>query len=77
MLTTILLITLLVLVAVTLWVLLTKKTKDNSEEIKTSMVKFDADLSRIDPLMRDEFERSRKELRDNREELNKSLKDNR
>jgi DNA recombination protein RmuC len=47
------------------------------EEVKTTLVKFDTNLSRIDPLMRDEFARSRKELQDNREELNKSLKDNR
>jgi len=77
MLTTILLIVLLALVVIIFWILLTRKSKDNSEEVKATMVKFDANLSRIDPLMRDEFERSRKELRDNREELNKSLKDNR
>jgi len=77
MLTTILLIVLLALVVIIFWILLTRKSKDNSEEVKATMVKFDANLSRIVPLMRDEFERSRKELRDNREELNKSLKDNR
>lgn len=53
------------------------KNKDNSEEVKTAMVKFDADLSRIERSLPDEFARSRKELQDNREELNKSLKDNR
>ncbi|MCL2413126.1 MAG: DNA recombination protein RmuC, partial [Bacteroidales bacterium] len=44
---------------------------------KTTMVKFDSNLSRIERLLPDEFARSRKELQDNREELNKSLKDNR
>jgi len=77
MLTTSLLIALLVLILAVLWILLTRKTKDHTEEIKTTMVKLDANLSRIDPLMRDEFARSRKELQDNRQELNKSLKDNR
>jgi len=77
MLTTILLLSLLVLVIISLLVLLSRKPKDNTEEIKISLVKFDADLSRIDPLMRDEFARSRKELQNNREELSKSLKDNR
>jgi DNA recombination protein RmuC len=77
MLTIILLILLLVLTLVILWILFFRKPKDNTEEIKTTLVKFDANLSRIDPLMRDEFARSRKELQDNREELNKSLKDNR
>jgi len=77
MLTTILLIALLVLVIVNLWILLARKPKDNTEDIKTTLVKFDANLSRIEPLMRDEFVQSRKELQDNREELNKSLKDSR
>jgi DNA recombination protein RmuC len=77
MLTTILLTSILVLTLVIFGILLTRKPKDNTEEIKNTLIKFDANLSRIDPLMRDEFARSRKELQSNREELNKSLKDNR
>jgi DNA recombination protein RmuC len=81
MLTLILLIALLVLTVVILAVLLTKKPKDNTEEIKTTLVKFDTNLSRIDPLVREEFSRNREEsqktLKDNREELNKSIKDTR
>ncbi|MDR0437232.1 MAG: DNA recombination protein RmuC [Bacteroidales bacterium] len=77
MLTTVLLISLLILAILNFWILLSRKPKDYTEDIKTTFIKFDTNLSRIDPLMREEFARSRKELQDNREELNKSLKDNR
>ncbi|MCL2682527.1 MAG: DNA recombination protein RmuC [Bacteroidales bacterium] len=77
MLTTILLISLLVLTILNIWISLSQKPKDHTEDIKTTFIKFDTNLSRIDPLMREEFDRSRKELQNNREELNKSLKDNR
>ncbi len=77
MLIPILLISLCILTILILWILLTRKPKDNTEKVNATLIKFDANLSRIDPLMRDEFARSRRELQDNREELNKSLKDNR
>jgi DNA recombination protein RmuC len=68
--------------------LLTRKPKDRTEDIlekldesQKTLIKFDANLSRIDPLVREEFSRNRDEsqktLKDNREELNKALKDNR
>jgi len=54
-----------------------KKPKDNREDF----LKIDADLSRLDFLMREEFGRNREEnqksFKDNREELNASFKDNR
>ena len=81
MLTLILLAVLITLTTGCLWVLLTRKTTDHTEEIKTTLVKFDTILSRIDPLVREEFSRNREEsqktLKDNREELSKSIKDNR
>jgi len=56
----------------------TKKSKDSTAEIKTQLIKIDSDLSKIDPLIRDEFGRNREEnqraSKDNREELNTSFK---
>jgi len=81
MLTTIFLIVLLALMLVILGILLTRKPKDHAKEIQSTLIKFDANLSRIDPLVREEFSRNREESqktsKDNREELTKSLKDNR
>ena len=54
-----------------------KITKER-EETKERFVRLDSNISRIDPLIRDEFGRSRdenqKSFKDNREELNNSLK---
>ncbi|MDR3218090.1 MAG: DNA recombination protein RmuC [Dysgonamonadaceae bacterium] len=76
--TTILLIVLIVLALLNGILTLTKKSKDNSEEMKTGFIKLDAGLSKIDPLVRDEFGRNREEsrnsLKENREELNVSFK---
>ncbi len=76
--TTILLIALIVLVIINIIINLTKKPADKSEELKAKLIKLDADLSRIDPLIRDESGRSRDEsqkaFKDNREELNNSFK---
>ncbi|MDR3339418.1 MAG: DNA recombination protein RmuC [Candidatus Symbiothrix sp.] len=78
MLTTILLIALIVLTLLNIILTLTKKVKDNSEEMKTAFIQLDAGLSKIDPLVRDEFGRNRAEsrnsLKENREELNNAFK---
>lgn len=74
---TILLILLLVFAILNLWILLARKPKDNTEEIKTMLIKFDTHLSQISPLVREEFVQSRKELQENREELSRLMKDNR
>ena len=71
------LIVLVILGIINILLIIFKKTKDNREEF----IKMNADLSRLDLLMREEFGRNREEsqksFRDNREELNTSFKDNR
>ncbi|MDD3049965.1 MAG: DNA recombination protein RmuC [Candidatus Cloacimonetes bacterium] len=78
MITTVLIILLIVLVIVNIWLTLKKKVTLNIDEIKEKLIKIDSDLSRIDPLIRDEFGRSRDEsqkaFKENREELNNSFK---
>ncbi|MDR0865088.1 MAG: DNA recombination protein RmuC [Candidatus Symbiothrix sp.] len=75
---TILLILLIVLIILNIFLTITKKTKDNSEELNTNFIKLDTGLSKIDPLVRDEFGRNREEsqksFKENREELNNSFK---
>ena len=74
----ILLVVVIVLIAINIVVSFTKKSKDSTAEIKTQLIKIDSDLSKIDPLIRDEFGRNREEnqraSKDNREELNTSFK---
>ena len=70
------LLSLLIIIAIiNLWVVLTKTT---GKDQNTKLIKIDTDISRIDPLLRDEFGRNREEsqksFRDNREELTNSLK---
>lgn len=72
----VLLVVITVLIVINIWLVLTKK--DKSEELKTNLIKIDSDLSKIDPLFRDEFARSREEnqksFKENREELSNSFK---
>ena len=78
MITTILLIVIIVLITINIWLSTTKKTPDYSEDLKNRLIKIDSDLSKIDPLLRDEFSRSRdesqKSFKDIREELSNSFK---
>ncbi|MDD3773114.1 MAG: DNA recombination protein RmuC [Weeksellaceae bacterium] len=78
MITILLIIILIVLVIFNIWLTLTKKVTINIEELKEKLIKIDSDLSKIDPLIRDEFGRSRDEsqkaFKENREELNNSFK---
>jgi DNA recombination protein RmuC len=66
---------LIIIAIINVWLTLTKK---DIGELKEKLIKIDSDLSRIDPLIRDEFGRSRDEsqkaFRENREELNSSFK---
>ncbi len=75
MITTVLIIVLIIIAIINVWLTLTKK---DIGELKEKLIKIDSDLSRIDPLIRDEFGRSRDEsqkaFRENREELNSSFK---
>jgi len=72
------LILLTIIVIVNIVVILTKKSAPNQEELE-KLAKLDANIERIDPLIRDEFSRTRNDnqlaFRDNREELNKSFKE--
>lgn len=76
--TTILLITLIVIGIINTWLINKRKTGGDSEELKNRLLKVDADLTRIDPLIRAEFSNSRdenqKSFKGNREELNNSFK---
>ena len=82
--TIILLIVLISIGIVNICLIFIKKPVENPEvtkereETKERFVRLDSNLSRIDPLIRDEFGRSRdenqKSFKDNREELNNSLK---
>ena len=76
--TTILLIALIILGIINIWIAFAKKSSGNSETLKNELLRFDADISRIDSLIRDEFGRSRDEnqrsFKENREELNNSFK---
>lgn len=78
MITTLLIIILIILGITNIWLTLTKKATVNTEEIKEKLIKIDSDLSKIDPLIREEFSRNRdenqKSFKDNREELNNSFK---
>ena len=69
---------LIIIVIINILITLKKKSNGNDEEINAKLIKLDANLSRIDLILRDEFGRSREEnqksFRDNREELNNSLK---
>ena len=82
--TIILLIVLISIGIVNICLIFIKKPGENPEitkereETKERFVRLDSNISRIDPLIRDEFGRSRdenqKSFKDNREELNNSLK---
>jgi len=70
-------IVLALLGVISILLIILKKPKDNREDF----LKMNADVSRLDLLMREEFGRNREEnqksFKDNREELNTSFKDNR
>jgi DNA recombination protein RmuC len=75
--TIVLLLLLLLVTIANIWITL-KKDGGNDGEVLTKLTKTDADITRIDPLIRDEFGRNRNEtlnaLRENREELSHSFK---
>jgi DNA recombination protein RmuC len=77
MITTGLLIVLIVIVIINIYFTFRKRDDNNTEFLKRQ-TKIDADIARIDPLIRDEFSRNRNEnqtaFKDNREELSKSFK---
>jgi DNA recombination protein RmuC len=67
-----------VLAAIGVWLGFSGKREDLSDELEGHFIKLDAEISRIDSLMRDEFARGRDEnqrsFKENREELNNSFK---
>ncbi|HEY5370757.1 MAG TPA: DNA recombination protein RmuC [Hanamia sp.] len=75
----ILLLVILLLLIVNLILTFTKKSGNNSGELKTEINKVNTEIARIDPLMRSEFSNNRDEIqrgaRNTREELSNSLKD--
>ncbi|MGP1420840.1 MAG: DNA recombination protein RmuC [Tannerella sp.] len=75
---TILIILLIVLVLINVYLTLKKGENVRDEELGERLIKMDTDLSRMDPLIRDEFGRSREEnlraAKENRAEQRLSLK---
>jgi len=68
----------LVLILANLLLLIFKKDKSNTEELKNEIVKMNLDIAKIDPLIRTEFSSNRDEIqrnsKDSREELSNSIK---
>lgn len=68
----------LVLILANLLLLIFKKDKSNTEELKNEIVKMNLDIAKIDPLIRTEFSGNRDEIqrnsKDSREELSNSIK---
>lgn len=75
---TVLIILLIVLALINIFLTLRKGENIRDEELEERLIKMDADLSRMDPLIRDEFGRSREEnlraAKENRVEQRLSLK---
>ncbi len=75
---TVLIILLIVLALINIFLTLRKGENIRDEELEERLIKMDADLSRMDPLIRDEFGRSREEnlraAKENRAEQRLSLK---
>ncbi|MFT3751077.1 MAG: DNA recombination protein RmuC [Agriterribacter sp.] len=69
----ILLITCALLLVVNLLIALFKKPVINIDEIKTTLVKTNLDISRIEPLIRTEFSNNRDEIQRNARELRQEL----
>jgi DNA recombination protein RmuC len=63
---------------VILWLSIQSRNRNLNTNLETELIKISSDLSKIDPLLRDESSRSRGEIqknsRDNREELSNSFK---
>lgn len=70
--TSILLTILIILAIVNIVLTFTKKVTFNNEELKEKLIKIDSDLSRIDPLIREEFGRTREENQKGNKENRKS-----
>ncbi len=74
----ILLAVIIALLVLNIWLTITRKVQDNSEDLNTKLIKMDSDLTKIDPLIRSEFGQNRienqKSFKENREELNNSFK---
>ena len=74
----ILLFVIVVILLVILWLSIQARNRNLNTNLETELIKISSDLSKIDPLLRDESSRSRDEIqknsRDNREELSNSFK---
>jgi DNA recombination protein RmuC len=74
----ILLITILLLIIINIVISFFNRSENKNDDLKTELIRLNADISKIDPLIRTEFSGNREEiqknLKDNRTELNASLK---
>lgn len=75
---TVLILIVIVLLLVNIWLVIRANKHSGSEESRAELIKIGFDLSKIDPLLRDEFSRNRDEtqrnFKENREELSSSFK---
>jgi DNA recombination protein RmuC len=74
----VLLLIIIVILLLVLWQVLQAKGKNESLDIRAEVLRVASDLSKLDPLLREEFSRNRNEIqkhsRDSREELSNSFK---
>lgn len=74
----ILLLVITAILFIILWLSVKAKNKTQDTDLRTELIKIASELSRIDPLLRDESSRNRDEIqknsRDSREELSNSFK---
>jgi DNA recombination protein RmuC len=73
-----LLLVIVIILVVILWLSIRAKNRNPDTNLESELIRISSDLSKIDPLLRDESSRSRDEIqktsRDNREELSNSFK---
>lgn len=75
---TVLVLIVIFLLLINIWLVTRTNRSSKSEELRTELIKIESDLSKIDPLLRNEFSSNRDETqrnsKENREELSNSLK---
>ncbi|MCX7726417.1 MAG: DNA recombination protein RmuC, partial [Chitinispirillaceae bacterium] len=78
MLSIFLLFLIILLITTNIFLTIFKKSAQKSDEFKELLIKIDSEVTKISPLLREEFKSSREEsykaFRENREELNNSFK---
>lgn len=75
---TVLILVLIILTLINIWLVTRSNRGNKAEEFRDELIKIESDLSKLDPLLRDEFARNRDEAqrnsKENRAELSTSVK---